>query len=70
MFFLRYILTISKHIFFEKLNENNFYMKIVDLDEIYSFLILSFLFEVVKILKKISKGIFDFSHPRFDTVRA
>jgi hypothetical protein len=42
IFFLRYILTISKHIFFVKLNENNFYSKIVDLDEIYNFLVLSF----------------------------
>jgi len=40
--FLRYILIISKHIFFVKLNENNFYIKIVDLDEIYNFLVLSF----------------------------
>ena len=28
--------------FFTELNENNFYMKIIDLDEIYNFLILSF----------------------------
>ena len=39
--------------FFAKLNENNFYMKIIDLDEIYNFLVLSFLFEVVKMLKKL-----------------
>ena len=42
-------------------------MKIIDLDEIYNFLVLSFLFEVVKMLKKINniftlKGIFYFSH--------
>jgi hypothetical protein len=30
--FLRHILTISKHIFFAKLNENKIYMKIVDLN--------------------------------------
>ena len=41
-------------------------MKIIDLDEIYNFLVLSFSFEVVKILKKINgifkpKGIFDFT---------
>ena len=52
-------------------------MKIIDLDEIYNFLVLSFFsFEVVKILKKINdifkhKGIFDFSHllePKLTTV--
>ena len=37
-----YILTISNHIFFAKLNENNFYIKIVGLDEIYNLLVLSF----------------------------
>jgi len=42
MIFLRYILIIPNHIFFVKLNENNFYMKIVDLDKIYNFLVLSF----------------------------
>ena len=41
MIFLR-ILIISNHIFFAELNENNFYMKIIDLDEIYNFLVLSF----------------------------
>ena len=50
-------------------------MKIIDLDEIYNFLVLSFSFEVVKMLKKINdifrlKGIFDFSHLQFDGVRA
>jgi len=40
-------------------------MKIVDLDEIYDFLVLSFLFKVVKMLKNINdifrpKGIFVF----------
>ena len=50
-------------------------MKIIDLDEIYNFLVLSFSFEVVKMLKKINnifrlKSIFDFSHLQFDTVRA
>ena len=49
-------------------------MKIIDLDEIYNFLVLSFSFEVVKMLKKINdifklKGIFDFSHLQFDCVR-
>ena len=59
-----------------ELNEDNFYMKIIDLDEIYNFLVLSFfLFEVVKMLKKINnifdlKGIFVFSHLQFDGVRA
>jgi len=53
MFFLKYILTILKYIFFEKLNKNNFYIKIVDLDEVYNFLVLSFLFKVVKMLKKL-----------------
>ena len=50
-------------------------MKIIDLDEIYNFLVLSFSFEVVKMLKKINnifelKGIFVFSHLQFDGVRA
>jgi hypothetical protein len=51
-------------------------MKIVYLNEIYNFLVLSFFsFEVIKMLKKMNsiftpKGIFDFLHPRFDTVRA
>ena len=36
------------------LNEDNFYMKIIDLDEIYNFLVLSFFsFKVVKMLKKL-----------------
>ena len=48
-------------------------MKIIDLDEIYNFRVLSFF--IVKMLKKINdifrfKGIFDFSHLQFDTVRA
>jgi len=47
-------------------------MKIIDLDEIYKFFSWVFPFEVIKMLKKInrifaSKGIFDFSHLRFDT---
>ena len=51
-------------------------MKIIDLDEIYNFLVLSFFsFEVIKMLKKINdifrlKSIFDFSHLQFDGVRA
>ena len=50
-------------------------MKIIDLDEIYNFLVLSFLFKVVKMLKKFNdiftlKGIFVFSHLQFDGVRA
>ena len=36
-----------------ELNENNFYIKIIDLDEIYNFLVLSVSFEVVKMLKKL-----------------
>ena len=52
-----------------ELNDDNFYMKIIDLNEIYNFLVLSFSFEVVKMLKKINdifrlNGIFDFSHLR------
>ena len=74
MIFLRYINHIKSY-FFAELNEDNFYMKIIDLDEIYNFLILSFSFEVVKMLKKINdifrlKGIFDFSHQQFDGVGA
>ena len=62
-------------VFFAKLNKNIFYMKIIDLDDIYNFLVLNFSFEVVKMLKKINdifrlKGIFDFSHLQLDTVRA
>ena len=50
-------------------------MKIIDLDEIYNFLVWVFSFEVVKMLKKINdifrlKGIFDFLHLQFDGVRA
>ena len=41
MIFLRYINHIKSY-FFTELNENKFYMKIVDLDEIYNFLVLSF----------------------------
>jgi len=37
-----YINHIKTYIFFAKLNENNFYIKIVDLDEIYNFLVLRF----------------------------
>ena len=52
-----------------------FYKNIIDLDEIYNFLVLSFLFEVIKMPKKINcifrpEGILDFSQPRCDTVRA
>ena len=39
--FLRYINHIKSY-FFAELNENNFYMKIIDLDEMYNFLVLSF----------------------------
>ena len=41
MIFLRYINHIKSYLFVE-LNEDNFYMKIIDLDEIYNFLVLSF----------------------------
>jgi len=41
MIFLRYINHIKSYFFIE-LNENIFYMKIIDLDEIYNFLVLSF----------------------------
>ena len=74
MIFLRYINHIKSY-FFAELNEDNFYIKIIDLDKIYNFLVLSFSFEVVKMLKKINdifryKDIFDFSHLQFDGVRA
>ena len=52
MIFLRYINHIKLDFFFAKLNKDNFYMKIIDLDEIYNFLVLSFSFKVVKMLKK------------------
>ena len=50
-------------------------MKIIDLDEIYKFLVLSFSFEVVKMLKKYKtylrlRVFFVFSHLQFDGVRA
>ena len=41
MIFLRYINHIKSY-FFAELNEDNFYMKIIDLDEIYNFLVLIF----------------------------
>jgi hypothetical protein len=37
------------------LDEDNVYMKIVALNEIYNFLFLSYLIEVVKMLKKLNK---------------
>ena len=56
MIFLRYINHIKSY-FFAELNGDNFYMKIIDLDEIYNYI---FRF----------KGIFAFSHLQFDGVRA
>ena len=55
-------------------NEKTQNQKVIDLDEIYNFLVLSFFIEVVKMLKKINnifelKGIFIFSHLQFDGVR-
>ena len=50
-------------------------MKIIDLDEIYNFLVLSFYhLKSLRCSKKINdifrhKGIFDFSHLQFDGVR-
>jgi len=35
-----------------ELNENTFYTKVVALNEIYNFVVLSFSFEDVKMLKK------------------
>ena len=43
MIFLRYINHIKSY-FFVELNEDNFYMKIIDLDEIYNFIVLSFFY--------------------------
>jgi hypothetical protein len=43
-------------------------MKIIDLDEICNFLVLIFFH--LKSLRCWNKGIFDFSHLQFDTVRA
>ena len=51
-------------------------MKIIDLDEIYNFLVLSFFhLKSLRFSKKINdifrlKGIFDFSYLQFDGVRA
>ena len=65
----------KNHIFCTESNEDNFYTNIVDIVEIYNFLVLSFSFEVIKMAKKNNcifrpEGILDFSQPRFDTVRA
>ena len=41
----KYVIIFFEHLksyFFAELNEDNFYMKIIDLDEIYNFLVLSF----------------------------
>ena len=70
MIYLRYINYIKSY-FFAELNEDNFYMKIIDL-RLSSFEFFSF--EVVKMLKKINdifrlRGIFDFLHLQFDGVR-
>ena len=72
MIFLRYINHIKSDLFM-KLNKDNFYMKIIDLDEIYNFLV--FLFEVVKMLKKLMtylelRVFLTFYPLQFDTVRA
>ena len=72
MIFLRYINHIKSY-FFAELNKNNFYMKIIDLDKIYNFLV--FHLTSLRCSKKINniirlKGIFDFSHLQFDGVRA
>ena len=53
MIFLRYINHIKSY-FFAKLNEDNFYIKIIDLDEIYNFLILGFFhLKSLRCLKKL-----------------
>ena len=70
MIFLRYINHIKSY-FFAELNKNNFYMKIIDLDEIYNFLILSFFYFQKKINNIFEfKGIFVFSHLQFNGVIA
>ena len=70
MIFLRYINHIKSY-FFAELNENNFYIKNLDLYEIYNFLILSFFYFQKKINNIFEfKGIFVFSHLQFDSVRA
>jgi hypothetical protein len=49
-------LTLEKsYIFHTTLDEDNFYMKIIALDEIYNFLVLSFSIWIVKMLKKYYK---------------
>ena len=50
MIFLRHINHIKLYFFCTEFNEDNFYIKILDIVETY-FLVLSFLFEIVKILK-------------------
>jgi len=37
-----------------KFNENNFYTKLIDIVEINNFVVLSFLFEIIKMPKKIN----------------
>ena len=69
MIFLLYINHIKSY-FFAELNENNFYIKNLDLDEIYNFLILSFFYFQKKINNIFEfKGIFVFSHLQFNGVR-
>jgi len=52
MIFLRYINHIKSY-FFAELNENKFYMKITDLDEIYNFLVEFFHLKSLRCSKKI-----------------
>lgn len=41
------------YLFHIVLDKDTLYMKIIGLDKIYKFLVLSFLFEIVKMVKKI-----------------
>jgi len=65
MIFLTHINHIKSYLFCTNFNEDNSYIKIIDIVEIYNFLVLSFSFEVIKMLKNNNyilkpKGIFDF----------
>ena len=72
MIFLRYINHIKSY-FFTKLNENNFYMKIIDLADLQLSSFEFFHLKPLRCSKKLMifklKGIFNFSHLQVDTDR-
>jgi hypothetical protein len=63
MIFLRHIDHIKSYLFCTNSNEDNSYIKNIDIVEIYNFLVLVFSFDVIKMLKNNNcifkpKGIF------------